>query len=262
MTIKQPTIQAIADELDAARNACSTVPPLTGRYDGLTVEHAYAVQRLLADKRVAGGARVVGKKVGLTSRAVQDMLGVKQPDFGYLFSDMAVPSGGRVATNTLIQPKIEGEIAFVLKHDLRGPGLTAADVLRATEGVMACFEIVDSRIADWKIGIIDTVADNASSALFVLGDSMVDAASVDLGLCGMVLERNGDVVVTGAGAAALGSPVNAVVWLANQLGEFDVPLLAGEVILSGALGAMVPVKAGDRFRLAIGGVGRCAVAFE
>jgi 2-oxopent-4-enoate/cis-2-oxohex-4-enoate hydratase len=262
MTIKQAVIQAIADELDAARSACTTVSPLTGRHEGLTVEHAYAVQRLLADKRIAGGARIVGKKVGLTSRAVQDMLGVKQPDFGYLFSDMAVASGGRVATNTLIQPKIEGEIAFVLKHDLRGPGLTAADVLRATEGVMACFEIVDSRIADWKIGIIDTVADNASSALFVLGDSMVDAASLDLALCGMVLERNGDVVVTGAGAAALGSPVNAVVWLANQLGEFDVPLLAGEVILSGALGAMVPVKQGDRFRLAIGGIGRCAVAFE
>jgi 2-oxopent-4-enoate/cis-2-oxohex-4-enoate hydratase len=262
MTIKQAVIQAIADELDAARSACTTVSPLTGRHEGLTVEHAYAVQRLLADKRIAGGARIVGKKVGLTSRAVQDMLGVKQPDFGYLFSDMAIPSGGRVATNTLIQPKIEGEIAFVLKHDLRGPGLTAADVLRATEGVMACFEIVDSRIADWKIGIIDTVADNASSALFVLGDSMVDAASLDLALCGMVLERNGDVVVTGAGAAALGSPVNAVVWLANQLGEFDVPLLAGEVILSGALGAMVPVKQGDRFRLAIGGIGRCAVAFE
>jgi 2-oxopent-4-enoate/cis-2-oxohex-4-enoate hydratase len=262
MTIKQAVIQAIADELDAARSACTTVSPLTGRHEGLTVEHAYAVQRLLADKRIAGGARIVGKKVGLTSRAVQDMLGVKQPDFGYLFSDMAVASGGRVATNTLIQPKIEGEIAFVLKHDLRGPGLTAADVLRATEGVMACFEIVDSRIADWKIGIIDTVADNASSALFVLGDSMVGAASLDLALCGMVLERNGDVVVTGAGAAALGSPVNAVVWLANQLGEFDVPLLAGEVILSGALGAMVPVKQGDRFRLAIGGIGRCAVAFE
>lgn len=262
MPIDQGMTQTIAEELDIARKNCSTIAPLASRFGALSIEDAYEVQRVLKDRRMAEGARVIGKKIGLTSRAVQDMLGVKQPDFGYLFSDMAVPSGGRVARDTLIQPKIEGEIAFVLKNDLRGPGLTSADVLGATKGIMACFEIVDSRIADWKIGIVDTVADNASSALFVLGDSLVDPADVDLGLCGMVLERNGEVAVTGAGAAALGSPVNAVVWLANMLGTFGVPLLAGEVILSGALGAMVPVQSGDRFRLAIGGIGRCSVAFD
>lgn len=259
--MQDKTVEAIALELDTARLECRMVPPLAARYPDMTIADAYKAQKLQADRRIAGGARVVGKKVGLTSKAVQNMLGVHRPDFGYLFSDMGVPSGGNVSRASLVQPKIEGEIAFVLKHDLRGPGLSAADVLRATEGVMACFEIVDSRIADWKIGIIDTVADNASSGMFVLGDRLVDPSSIDLMLCGMVMEKNGEVTVTGAGAAALGSPVNAVVWLANQLGEFGVPLLAGEVILSGALGAMVPVAAGDHFKLSIGGVGSCSVNF-
>jgi 2-oxopent-4-enoate/cis-2-oxohex-4-enoate hydratase len=254
-------IEGIAKELEAARRERRMVEPLSLRHPTMTIVEAYTAQRLQADWRIAGGARVVGKKVGLTSKPVQTMLGVHQPDFGYLFSDMAVASGGTVSVGELIQPKIEGEIAFVLKTDLRGPGLTAADVLRATQGVMACFEIVDSRIANWKIGIVDTVADNASSALFVLGDRLIEPGTVDLALCGMVLEKNGEIMVTGAGAAALGSPVNAVVWLANQLGELGASLLAGEVILSGALGAMVPVVGGDHFRLAIGGIGTCSVRF-
>jgi 2-oxopent-4-enoate/cis-2-oxohex-4-enoate hydratase len=163
--------------------------------------------------------------------------------------------------HSLIQPKAEGEIAFILKHDLMGPGISAADVLRATDGVMACFEIVDSRIRDWKIKIQDTVADNASCGAFVLGDRMVDARSLDLRTCGMVLEKNGEVVVTGAGAATLASPVNAVAWLANTLGKLGMPLKAGEIVLSGALGAMVPVRAGDNLRVTIGGIGSCSVRF-
>lgn len=260
MDIKQ--IELIARELETARLESRALEPVSGRYPAMTIEDAYKVQQVQAATRVAGGARIVGKKIGLTSRVVQNMLGVHQPDFGYLFSDMIIPSGDRVASEMLIQPKIEGEIAFVLKQDLRGPGLSNADVLQATAGVMTCFEIVDSRVADWKIGIVDTVADNASSALFVLGDRLVDPATVDLALCGMVMEKNGEVVVTGAGAAALDSPVNAVTWLANQLGELGVPLLAGEVILSGALGAMVTVSKGDHFRVEIGGIGTCAVHFD
>ncbi|MBV2162984.1 MAG: fumarylacetoacetate hydrolase family protein, partial [Comamonas sp.] len=166
-----------------------------------------------------------------------------------------------VDMDTLIQPKAEGEIAFVLKKTLQGPGVTAADVLAATEGVMACFEIVDSRIRDWKIRIQDTVADNASCGVFVLGDRLVDVRDVDLGTCGMVLEKNGEIVATGAGAAALGHPANAVAWLANTLGRLGIALEAGEVVLSGSLGIMVPVAAGDNLRVTIGGIGGCSVRF-
>jgi 2-oxopent-4-enoate/cis-2-oxohex-4-enoate hydratase len=190
-----------------------------------------------------------------------NMLGVGQPDFGYMLDGMIYGDGAAIDAGTLIQPKAEGEIAFVLKKDLMGPGVSASDVLAATEGVMTCFEIVDSRITDWKIKIQDTVADNASCGVFVLGDRMVDPYAVDLRTCGMVLEKNGEIVVTGAGAATMGSPVNAVVWLANTLGKLGIPLKAGEVILSGALGAMVPVKAGDNLRVTIGDIGGCSVRF-
>ena len=161
----------------------------------------------------------------------------------------------------LIQPKAEGEIAFVLKKTLKGPGISSADVLAATEGVMACFEIVDSRIHDWKIKIQDTVADNASCGVFVLGDRLVDPRDVDLNTCGMVLEKNGDIVATGAGAAALGAPANAVAWLANTLGRLGIALEAGEVVMSGSLAIMVPVAAGDNLRVTIGGIGSCSVRF-
>ena len=190
-----------------------------------------------------------------------NMLGVYQPDFGILTDGMLYNEGEAIPANTLIQPKAEGEIAFVLKKDLKGPGVTAADVLAATEGVMTCFEIVDSRIRDWKIKIQDTVADNASCGVFVLGDSLVDPRRVDLNTCGMILEKNGEIVATGAGAAALGAPANAVAWLANTLGGLDIPLKAGEVILSGSLVIMVPVQAGDNLRVSIGGIGGCSVRF-
>jgi 2-oxopent-4-enoate/cis-2-oxohex-4-enoate hydratase len=193
---------------------------------------------------------------------VMNMLGVYRPDFGYLLDGMIYNEGQSVPMDTLIQPKAEGEIAFILKKDLMGPGVTNAMVLAATECVMPCFEIVDSRIRDWKIKIADTVADNASCGVFVLGDQAVDPRKIDLALCGMVLERNGEIVATGAGAAALGSPVNAVAWLANTMGELGIPLKAGEVILSGALAAMFPAKAGDSFRVTIGGLGSCSVRFH
>jgi 2-oxopent-4-enoate/cis-2-oxohex-4-enoate hydratase len=192
---------------------------------------------------------------------VMNMLGVFQPDFGMLTDGMVYNEGEAIPASTLIQPKAEGEIAFVLKKDLIGPGVTSADVLAATEGVMACFEIVDSRIKDWKIKIQDTVADNASCGVFVLGDRLVDPRGVDLNTCGMVLEKNGEIVATGAGAAALGAPANSVAWLANTLGRLGIALKAGEVVLSGSLAIMVPVKAGDSLRVSIGGIGGCSVRF-
>ena len=258
----QQTILALGDELYHALCRGKTVAPLTARHPGITIEDAYHIQERMLARRIEQGARVVGKKIGVTSQVVMDMLGVHQPDFGYLLNTMIYNEGEAVPMAGLIQPKAEGEIAFVLKHDLLGPGISNADVLRATECVMPCFEIVDSRIDDWKIKIQDTVADNASCGVFVLGDQAVDPRKVDLSTCGMVLEKNGEIAATGAGAAALGSPVNAVAWLANTMGRLGIPLKAGEVILSGSLAAMLPVKAGDNLRVSIGGIGSCSVRFH
>ncbi len=254
--------QRLGNELHDALVARRTVEPLTARHADITVADAYRIQHHMIGRRLAEGQTVVGKKIGVTSKVVMQMLGVSQPDFGYLLSGMIADQVSAVPFDSLIQPKAEGEIAFVLKRDLQGPHVTNADVLAATEGVMACFEIVDSRIDNWKIRIEDTVADNASSGVFVLGSTLIDPRRVDLNLCGMVLEKNGELVATGAGAAALGSPVNAVAWLANALGRFGISLKAGEVILSGSLAAMIPVQRGDRFRMQIGGIGDCSVRFE
>ncbi|MBN8507669.1 MAG: 2-oxopent-4-enoate hydratase [Burkholderiales bacterium] len=255
-------IERLGDELYLALRDRRVVEPLTDRHPDLTIEDAYQVQRRMIARRLQDGERIVGKKIGVTSQAVMDMLGVRQPDFGMLTDAMVYNEGQPVGANTLIQPKAEGEIAFLLKRDLMGPGLSAADVLAATEGVMACFEIVDSRIRDWKIRIQDTVADNASCGVLVLGDRLVDPRRLDLGTCGMVLEKNGEVVVTGAGAATMGSPLTAMAWLANTLGRLGIALKAGEIVLSGALGAMVPVRSGDSLRVGIGGLGGCSVRFN
>ena len=254
-------IQQLGDELYDALRACRVVEPLTSRHADISIDDAYRIQQRLIARRIDAGERIIGKKIGVTSAAVMNMLGVYQPDFGMLTDGMVYNEGEAIPAHTLIQPKAEGEIAFVLKKDLIGPGVTGADVLAATEGVMACFEIVDSRIRDWKIKIQDTVADNASCGVFVLGDKLVDPRGVDLNTCGMVLEKNGEIVATGAGAAALGAPVKAVAWLANTLGRLGIPLKAGEVILSGSLAIMVPVKAGDSLRVTIGGIGGCSVRF-
>jgi 2-oxopent-4-enoate/cis-2-oxohex-4-enoate hydratase len=257
----QQQITQLGDELYAALTAGKTVSPLTSRGFDITIEDAYHIQQRMLARRIEKGEKVVGKKIGVTSKAVMNMLGVGQPDFGYLLDGMVYNEGESIPMDSLIQPKAEGEIAFLMNKDLMGPGLTAADILAATEGVMACFEIVDSRIQDWKIKIQDTVADNASCGVFVLGDKLVDPKKVDLALCGMVLEKNGEIVVTGAGAATMASPVNAMVWLANTLGRLGIGLNAGDIVLSGALGAMVPVQAGDSLRCTIGGIGGCSVRF-
>jgi 2-oxopent-4-enoate/cis-2-oxohex-4-enoate hydratase len=241
---------------------CTAIAPITASAPELTIEDAYAIQMALIARRIeAEGARVIGRKIGATSKAVQDMLNVHQPDFGHLLSTMLCDDGGAVDAGKLIAPRIEGELAFLLKQDLCGPGISPADVLRATEYVMPCLEIVDSRIADWRIAIQDTVADNASSGLFVLGGAIADPRKLDLALVGMTLEKNGQIVGTGAGAAALGHPLNSVAWLANTLGRLGISLKAGDVILSGAMSALVPVSAGDSLRVSIGQVGSASVHF-
>lgn len=256
-----PEIQKIGHQLHQALQSRQALAPLTDSHPEMTLEQAYAVQLAMIQPRLDAGAKIIGKKIGVTSKVVMNMLKVDQPDFGHLLSDMLYSDGGVIEASSLIAPKAEGEIAFLLKEDLQGPGVTVADVLRATASVMPCFEIVDSRIRDWKIQIQDTVADNASAAAFVLGDSAVDPRDVDLACVGMTLEKNGEIVATGAGAAALGHPANAVAWLANTLGHLGIGLKAGEIVLSGSLAAMVPVQAGDQLRISLGGIGSASVRF-
>jgi 2-oxopent-4-enoate/cis-2-oxohex-4-enoate hydratase len=261
MALNETLIRRFGDELYEALVAGQTIPNLRDRAQGMTIVDAYQVQAHMIGRRLAAGETVVGKKIGVTSRAVQQAIGVFEPDFGILTSAMVYPDGATIPAGTLIQPKAEAEIAFVLKRDLVGPGITAAEVLSATDYVSACFEIVDSRIKDWDICIQDTVADNASCGVYVLGKDKVDPRDVDLALAGMVAERNGELVVTGAGAAVQGSPLNAVAWLANTLGRLGTPLLAGETILSGALGPMYLFESGDTLTMRVGGIGGCSIAF-
>ncbi|QSR33477.1 2-oxopent-4-enoate hydratase [Marinobacterium iners] len=250
------------DELYEAMIQRHTLRPFTERFDDINIEDAYNISLRMIERRVAAGEKIIGKKIGVTSKAVQNMLNVHQPDFGFLTDSMAYSEGQEMPISTqLMQPKAEGEIAFILKKDLLGPGITNADVLAATDCVIPCFEVVDSRIENWNIKIEDTVADNASCGLFILGDKAVDPRKVDLATCGMVVEKNGSIISTGAGAAALGSPVNCVAWLANTLGEFGIPLKAGEVILSGSLVPLEPVQAGDFMSVSIGGIGSASVRF-
>lgn len=257
-----PSIIAFAgDELFDAYRAGTTIAPLRDRYAGIDIVDAYRIQERFIARRTAIGEVVIGKKIGVTSKAVQDMIGVFEPDFGILTSVMAYDEGATIDLDTLIQPKIEAEIAFVLKRDLTGPGVTAMDVLRATEYVCACFEIVDSRIDNWDIRIQDTVADNASCGAYVLGQNQVDPRDVDLTLAGLLIEMNGEPHATGVGAAVQGSPANAVAWLANTLGRLGMPFLAGEVILSGSLAPLIPVAHGDTLVAHVGGIGSCSVNF-
>jgi 2-oxopent-4-enoate/cis-2-oxohex-4-enoate hydratase len=262
MPLGRMAIDHLGDELFAALTARRTVAPLRNRVPGLTIEDGYLIQQRMVSRRVAAGDRIVGKKIGVTSKPVQDLMHVYEPDFGLLTAQMRVETGMTIDTAEFIQPRLEGEIAFVLSRDLIGPGLTAADVLSATGYVVPCMEIVDSRIERWDIQIQDTIADNASCGSFVLGNAHADPRDVDLSLVGMVIEKNGDLAATGVGAAVQGSPVNAIVWLANRLGSMGVPFKAGEVILSGSLAALIPVTAGDRFSAEFGGLGRCEVTFR
>ena len=254
-------IQHYGDELYQALLTRTPVAPLTEREAGITIEDAYAIQLRMIQRRVDAGETIIGKKIGVTSKIVMQMLGVNQPDFGQMTSGMVFNEGQAIPADSMIAPRAEAEVAFMLKRDLAGPGVTAADVLRATECVMPCFEIVDSRIRDWKIRIQDTVADNASCGVLTLGGLRKSPRQIDLALAGMVLEKNGEVISTSTGAAVQGSPVNAVAWLANTLGRLGITLKAGEVILSGSQSPLVPVKAGDSLSCHVGGLGSTTVRF-
>jgi 2-oxopent-4-enoate/cis-2-oxohex-4-enoate hydratase len=261
--MNHPQILALAEALYGALRGRHTLTPLTARFPDLTIDDAYEISSNLLERRLQDGETVVGKKIGVTSKPVQEMLDVHQPDFGFLTDRMRYPDGAAIslAGAGLIQPRAEGEIAFVLKHDLTGPGITRDDVLAATEYVCPCFEIVDSRIADWKIRIQDTVADNASCGVFVLGEQRIDPRSLDLATVELRMTRNGEPCGSGLGSAVQGHPAAAVAWLANTLGRFGIPFKRGEIILSGSLAPLVPAVAGDRFEMSVSGIGTASVSF-
>jgi len=253
--------QAIAEKLLTAERQCIPIEPLTNVYPTMTVEDAYRIQLAIVEKKKTDKNKIIGKKIGLTSRAMQRLLNVNEPDYGHLLSNMLLLEGEPCVRKKLIWPRVEGELAFILKERLQGPGITPSDVLRATEGIMPAFEIVDSRIRDWKIKLPDTVADNGSSAFLVLGSRMMPVKDLDLRLIGMVLEKNGEVVSTGAGAAVWGNPAAAVAWLANKLSDFGIALEAGEIILSGALTAAEDANEGDVFSVSFDRLGTLSLKF-
>lgn len=237
------------------------VAPLRDGLDPSDVDGAYAVQSINTRYWVEAGRRIIGKKIGLTSEAVQKQLGVDQPDFGALFSDMEIADGGELDPKKVLQPKAEAEIAFVLGGDLDGPDISVRDIVAAVDHVSPAIEIVDSRIEDWKITFADTVADNGSSAFFVLGRQRVPLRDLDLRTCGMILEVNGALASMGVGAACLGSPLNAAAWLARTLAARGEPLRAGDLVLTGALGPMVSLAPRDSVRVSIGGLGDCGFKY-
>jgi len=254
-------MKALAEMLLAAEMSRKPIAPLTESDRGITVDEAYRIQLRIMEVKKSNGQVVVGKKIGITSRAMQVMLGVNEPDYGHILDGMVVAEGEMIRAAELIQPRIEGEIAFILNEDLRGPGVTLTDVIRCSEGVIPALEVIDSRIMDWKIKLPDTVADNASSARIVLGGKITPVLGLDLRTVGMVLEKNGEIAATAAGAAVLGNPAQAVAWLANKLAAYKIPLAKGEIILSGSLTAAVPVAAGDFIRADFGPLGDVKIKF-
>jgi 2-keto-4-pentenoate hydratase len=256
-----PNIASAAEKLLAAAStgvACAPVRPLIENFG---LDGAYAVQDILTTSGLKDGRAMVGRKIGLTSKSVQQQLGVDQPDYGMLFADMEVSEGQDVTIGRFISPRVEAEIAFVVGRDIDDETIGLAGLIQSIEYAIPSIEIVDSRIADWKISIFDTIADNASSGAFVLGGAPKRLDSLDLRLCGMVLERAGEPLATGCGAACLGNPLNAALWLARKMAAVGRPLRAGNVVLSGALGPMVAAESGARYTARISGLGSVSIGF-
>lgn len=247
----------IADLLWNAQQRRKPCPPVRERFEGKTDQAqtalAYAVQQVNVARHLSAGRRVVGRKIGLTSPAVQKQLGVDRPDFGALLDDMAIVDGEPIDTSRLLQPKVEAEIALVLGRDLTRERHTVADLIGATAHALAAIEVVDSRVADWNIRYVDTVADNASAGLFVLGTQPVALANLDLAGLMMRMSQGEETVSQGNGAACLGNPLNAARWLADTLVQLGTPLKAGDIVLTGALGPMATVKAGQTYTAQIDG---------
>jgi 2-keto-4-pentenoate hydratase len=255
-------VDSSADQLLAAYRSGTTIPPLTSTYGDLTVDEAYAIQQRQVEARVGAGGAIVGFKIGLTSAAMQQQFGVDQPDYGHLFADMLYAADEPIPASAFLQPRAEPEIALVLGRALHGPGLSVADILSATAYALPAIEIIDSRITDWRITLEDTIADNASSGGLVVGATPTPVAGLDLSLLGCVLRRNGRIQLTGAGAAVMGSPLQAATWLANKLTARGARLGAGHIILTGSITAAIPVQAGDAITTTIDQLGSVTAVFD
>lgn len=256
-----PTLEDLAAQLHEAELTRCTVPPLSEQAPGLNVADSYRIQQLNVSRRLQDGGVVVGQKVGLTSVAMQEQLGVDEPDYGVLFADMLVDDGQPISMSGLIQPRVEAEVAFIMERELCGPGVTEADALEALAGALPVIEVIDSRITEWKIGLTDTIADNASCAKVVRGKVVTPISEVDLRTIGMVLTVNGEVISTAAGAAVLGNPVRGLVWLANKLAEFGVSLRPGDLVLAGALHASISVTDGTSVHAEFADIGGVTAEF-
>lgn len=258
---KENRIEEGFKHLLQAETSQISVSPLTELYPDLTVDEAYHIQLRMIEHKLQNGQRIVGKKIGLTSLAMQKLLGVDQPDYGHLLDVMDDTQTGRIAMEGLFEPRIEGEIAFILKKDLQGPSVTIDDVLEATDYVVPSLEIVDSRIRNWEIKLADTIADNASSGRFVLGKEHFSVNDLDLTKIEMKLYKNDEFINSGTGLDVMGHPAACVAWLANKLSEYGITLKANEIILSGAISAAVHAKAGDRFKAEFTHLGTVEVSF-
>jgi 2-keto-4-pentenoate hydratase len=251
-----------AELLYQAHEACVPISPLTERFPGMDLAAAYAVQQVNLGRRLTAGAVLVGHKIGLTSKPMQDLLGVDEPDYGYVLDDMVVPDGATVAAARFCAPRVEPEVAFLLRKRLRGPGVTVEDVRAATEAVAPALEVVDSRIADWKLTLPDTVADNASSGAVVLGDWDPFSDDIDLPIARASLTLNGTEIESGSGSAVMGDPAVAVAWLANAVAGFGTEILPGQFVMSGSFTSAAFVHQGNRAATTISGLGSVSVTFE
>lgn len=259
---KRAFLEEAAERLWQAGQKNEGIAPLTETAPALTLDDAYEIQLLTVGKAQAAGRQIVGKKIGLTSKAMQDYFGISTPDYGHLYDTMLWDQDEPISLSRLHRPKIETELAFVLNADLKGPGVTVTDVLQATAGVIASFEIIDSRIKDWRIKVTDSIADNASAAGLTLGSRLVPVNGLDLRYIGMVVERNGIIADTAATAAVMGNPALAVAWLANKLGQYGISLKRGEIILSGSLTKALDIASGNVFTAQFGGIGSVKAIFK
>jgi 2-keto-4-pentenoate hydratase len=259
--MKITKVEEFTNLLLEAESSRKSIQPFTEIHPNITINEAYQIQLSNIEYKINRGQKIVGKKIGLTSIAMQELLGVDEPDYGHLLNEMNIPNYGEASISKTILPKVEGEIAFVLKEDLVGPNVSFENVVNATDYILPAIEVVDSRIENWKIRLEDTVADNASSCLYVLGNQRFNINEIDLPNVKMELYKNGELMNSGKGEAVLGNPIHCVAWLANKLSEFGISLKAGEVILSGALSAAVSANPGDCFTAKFPLLGEVSISF-